>query len=1079
MRVIVQDMNDQNPTFERQSYRTTVEENWPIGTTVLVPNASDKDTGLNAKLRFSLLGESFDSFRIDHDTGVITTAVVLDRELNNVYYMTLMAQDSSTTEPRATAVNLTIVVSDQNDNSPTFAETAFSVTLPDRIRSKQFVFGAHAADRDQGKNSRIVYAISGKDANLFSIENNTGIIKTIGELTANGQNADKVYSLLISASDQGEQPRSTSAELTIQFQPSHLFPQFSYLSQTEFYLPEDIPEGKLVTKIQATSPKKGTSATIKYSIAGGRFYDALNINAESGEISIAKSGLDYELSPVYEFWVKASDSDRPSLGSVIKLVLNVSDFNDNVPEMEKSIYHAEVLEEESPPLLVTRVIAHDADSGENGIVTYRLANDFDGSFEIDVDSGEIFTMTKLDREEIASYELTVEAVDQGLPQQIGSSTVLVRVLDRNDRPPRFTRLFSVNVTENSDIGTFVIRVTSSDLDEGENANATYSFTENPGNKFSIDPISGNVTVTGHLDREQQDEYILKVSAFDGAWRAETPLSITIQDLNDNAPEFEHSYYSFNFPELQSNVSLVGQVLASDRDKGANKIISYSLQQPSEFFRIDPATGEVFSKQSLHYRHSHMIMSPENMYALTVLATDNGKPPMYTECLVNVNIVDANNNAPKFELAEYLSPVPKDAVYGQRIVQVVAVDELDFGINAEIDYSIVDGNGTDKFAINKGDGWISTTKSLTRELDREYLLIVRAIDRGVPPQFGETKVKIVVTGENRFSPAFTGSYQVIVPENEPIGSTILTVSATDGDDGPNGMVRYSISGGNERKEFAVNAITGAFTILQPLDYDVVQEYHVNITAVDLGFQPKKTVAMVTITLTDINDNPPVFNQTSYRAHLAENAPINSFVFKVIATDRDSPRNAIIRYSIVGDKSTELFSISPVTGIITSKVTFDYEEESEYELTVLAKNPDSSMSSTANVIVGITGVNEYFPHFVQPVFHFDVSESANIGTSVGVIQATDKDAGDDGKVYYLLVGSSNDKGFSINCESGLITVARNLDRETQSRVVLTVMAKNFGSIRGNDSDEAQVIISIQGKFTTFHHQIFINEKKKKII
>lgn len=103
------------------------------------------------------------------------------------------------------------------------------------------------------------------------------------------------------------------------------------------------------------------------------------------------------------------------------------------------------------------------------------------------------------------------------------------VLDRNDNPPKFSRLFSVNVTENAEIGTFVIKVTSTDLDRGENANATYSFTENPGNKFSIDPISGNVTVTEHLDREQQDEYLLKVTAFDGAWRAETALTITIQD----------------------------------------------------------------------------------------------------------------------------------------------------------------------------------------------------------------------------------------------------------------------------------------------------------------------------------------------------------------------------------------------------------------------------------------------------------------------------------------------------------------------------------------------------------------------
>lgn len=1059
VRVIVQDMNDHSPVFERQSYRAIVQENLPAGTTVLQPSATDKDAGLNAKIRFSLLGEKVERFKIDADSGEITTAVVLDREDINVYYMTLMAQDSSSTEPRASAVNLTIVVADMNDNSPSFEHSTFNVNVPDRIKAGQFVFGARAVDADEGKNSRILYAISGKDADKFTIHNGTGVIKTVGELSSSGQGVDKVYSLLISAVDQGLKPRSASAELTVLLRPAHLFPTFSYMADSQFSLPEDIPEGKVITKIFATSPKKGPSANLKYSIAGGNIHDALKIDASTGELSIAKTGLDYELSQIYEVWVEASDSDRPSLSSVIKLIINVTDTNDNAPVMDKHIYRAEVLEEESPPLTVARVSATDADSGENGIISYRLVNDFEGSFEIDADSGEIFTTMKLDREDIANYQLIVEAVDQGMPQKTGSTTVLVTILDKNDNPPRFTRLFSVNVTENAEIGSFVIRVTSSDLDSGENANATYSLTENPANKFSINPITGNVTVAGHLDREQQDEYVLKVTAFDGAWRAETPLTITIQDQNDNAPEFEHSYYSFNFPELQRSVSLVGQVMATDRDKqGPNSIISYSLQQPSDLFSIDPATGEVFSKRTLNYRHTHMISSPENMYALTVLATDNGKPPMYSECLVNINVVDANNNAPKFEHTEYLSPVPKDAMVGQRIVQVIAKDELDFGVNAEIDYVLVRGNGSHNFNVNKADGWISVSKTLTT--DKTYLLVIRAVDRGVPPQQDETQVTIIVTGENRFSPTFTAlSYQVIVPENEPIGSTILTVSASDNDNGPNGMVRYSISGGNERKEFAVNAVTGAVTILQSLDYDVIQEYHLNITAEDLGFQPKLAVAMLTVTLTDINDNPPLFNQTIYHGYLAENAPSNSFVYKAQATDKDSPKNAVIQYSIHGGSGLDLFSIDPATGIIISKDSFDYEEENQYVLDIVASNPDSTMSSAAKVIVHITGVNEFYPRFIQPVFHFDVSESADMGTSVGTIQATDKDAGEDGKVFYLLVGSSNDKGFSINCETGLITVSRNLDRETQSRVVLTVLAKNFGGIRGNDTDEAQVIVSIQ--------------------
>lgn len=1054
-------MNDHSPEFERQSYRATVSENLPPGTKVLQPIASDKDEGLNAKIRFSLLGEKVDRFAVDQHSGEISTTQALDREEAAVYHLTIMAQDSSTTEPRATTVNLTITIVDQNDNAPVFEASSFNVNVPNQIKSGQFVFGAQAQDSDEGENSFIDYTISGKDAEKFTINSVTGVLKTREELSLNGNGFDQVFSLIVHAKDHGKEPQSTSVELTVLLRPAHLFPTFSYQDETQFVFPEDITEGKFVTKISATSPKKGPIGNIKFAIAGGNKKNALKIDANTGEITIGEGGLDYEAYHQYEIWIEAADSDRPSLRTVQRLLINVTDANDNAPIVDKLVYHCEIMEEEYPPQIAIKIHATDLDSDANGQITYRLVDDFEGVFEVDSDTGEIYTNARLDREETDTYELIVEAVDQGLPQLTGSTTVLVNVLDKNDNPPRFTRLFSVNVTENAEINSFVIQVTSSDQDVGENANATYSFTENPGSKFFIDPISGNVTVIGFLDREQQDEYLLKVAAVDGSWRAETPLTITIQDQNDNSPEFDHSYYSFNFPELQRSVAFVGQVLASDRDKqGPNSVISYSFQQPSDLFTIDPATGEIFSKRTIHYKHSQVLSSPENMYTLIVVATDNGKPPLYSECLVNVNIVDANNNAPKFTEKNYLSPVPEGAAIGQKVVQVAAKDDLDFGVNAEIDYVITGGNGSNNFAINKIDGWITVSKPLHSSLNNIYQLNLRALDRGVPVQHDDAFVNIIVTGDNRYSPVFTAlSYQVIVPENEPIGATILLVSASDMDDGPNGMVRYSISGGNERKEFAVNYLTGAVTISHSLDYDLIQEYHLNITASDLGFTPRQAVAMLTVTLTDINDNAPDFNQTEYHAYLSENMPLNTYTFTAKAYDRDSPKNSIIEYNILESNGKGLFAINSNTGVITSETSFDYEESNTYTLIVEAVNPDSNMVGRTNVIVHITGVNEFFPRFVQPVFHFEVSESAEVGTKIGKVQATDKDDGDDGKVYYLLVGSSNDKGFSINHETGAMSVSRNLDRETQSRVVLTVMAKNSGGIRGNDTDEAQVIISIQ--------------------
>ncbi|XP_051166129.1 cadherin-related tumor suppressor isoform X1 [Leptopilina boulardi] len=1059
VRIVVLDVNDHSPEFARQEYKASVTENSQIGTWVANPVATDKDEGLNAKIRYSLLGDKAEKFSVNPGTGEIVTVEPLDREQTAVYHLTLVAQDSSPTEPSASAVNLTISVTDLNDNAPRFSSPRYTAYVPEGTKHGDFVFGAKAIDDDDGENSRIVYRLQGEDAKRFIIDPNNGVIRASQELSR----SEGTYQLQIQASDCGTEPQSVTADLMIHLWDKQLFPSFRSSINTRFTLPEDVPEGRIITTLSATTPTSGAGSNLIFGMAGGNVGDALKIEPHTGEILVA-SGFDYETAPYYEAWVEVRDSGNPPLRSVVQLLVNVTDANDNAPVIDSMLYNATVPEDDYPPQFVTKISAKDSDSGENGQITYHLVNDFDGTFVIDENTGEITTDTKLDREEISSYELIVEARDQGEPRLTGTATVLITVLDKNDNPPRFTRLFSVNVTENAEIGSFVIKITSSDQDIDQNANVTYSFTENPGEKFSIDPLSGNVTVIGHLDREEQDEYLLKVAAADGAWGAETPLTITIQDQNDNAPEFVEESYHFHFPELQQKMAHVGEVTATDRDKqGPNSVISYSLLQPSDLFTVDPATGDIFSKRTLKYKHTHRPSSPENLYSLTVVATDNGKPPMSSKTLVYINIVDANNNPPKFEQRSYLSPVPEDFFMGKQLMQLKATDETDFGVNAEIEYSIATGNGSEYFEIDQKSGWIYVTKSLSNlKPGTSFVLQAQAVDRGVPPQRDQVPLTLVITGENRHAPTFAAvSYQVRVPENEPVNTTILTVSAVDGDAGPNGMVRYKISAGNERQEFSINPITGVVTLLEPLDYDTVQEYRLNITASDLAFKSKHAIATLTINVSDINDNHPTFNQSLYKAYLPENSPPNNFVYKVVARDIDSPKYSIIQYKILGGSGKDYFQIQQDTGTITAKVSFDYEEANEYTLDIVATNPDTSpqMVGVTTVLIYITGVNEFYPKFVQPVFHMDVSESAQVGTSVGLVQATDQDAGNDGRVYYLFVGSSNDKGFTIGSETGMISVSRRLDRETQNRVVLTVMAKNAGGIRGNDTDEAQVVISIQ--------------------
>lgn len=257
--------------------------------------------------------------------------------------------------------------------------------------------------------------------------------------------------------------------------------------------------------------------------------------------------------------------------------------------------------------------------------------------------------------------------------------------------------------------------------------------------------------------------------------------------------------------------------------------------------------------------------------------------MSSRTVVQVSVVDANNNAPRFEQRNYLSSVPENYGVDKRIIQLIARDDADFGVNAEISYSLNKNSTNDVFGIEERSGWVYVRKSLNGiAVGTVFLLSVRATDKGVPPQKDEVILKLVISGENRHAPVFdSSSYHVIVPENEAVNNVIVTVLAVDSDSNkePNGIVRYKITGGNEKNKFFLDPISGKVSILEPLDYDLVQEYRLTITVTDLGFEPKQAMGLLTVQVSDINDNPPTFNQSVYEAFLPENSPPDSFVYKV--------------------------------------------------------------------------------------------------------------------------------------------------------------------------------------------------------
>ena len=431
-------------------------------------------------------------------------------------------------------------------------------------------------------------------------------------------------------------------------------------------------------------------------------------------------------------------------------------------------------------------------------------------------------------------------------------------------------------------------------------------------------------------------------------------------------------------------------------------------------------------------------------------------------------MEENKNAPVFLKRDYTSAIPLAAEPGMRIVRVEAEDNLDSGLNSEVEYAFASTTTNDAasyFDIDAATGWISLGRKPPQVGGggrSGYRLRVVGRDKGVPSLSSEIEVRIMPSGENRFSPVFAvTNTQIIIPENEPLGSSIIKLKAEDRDDGINGIIRYGIAGGNEGGFFGVDEISGQILIEKQLDFDTDSGYVLTVVARDLAFVPRSATATLNINLTDVNDNVPFFEQPEYDAYIEENQAAGTEIITMTALDLDSPRYASIVYAIVEPQMLQHFRISASTGAISSARSFDFEKESVYRMQVSARNPDATadMANTTVLNIHVTGKNEFFPRFQQPVFQFAVSESALADTAVGKVVALDQDAGPEGDVYYFLVGQSNGHGFYIDKSSGIIFVKEILDREVQNRFVLTVLAKNEGSILGNDTDEAQVIIQVQ--------------------
>ncbi|XP_070465237.1 protocadherin Fat 4 isoform X2 [Equus przewalskii] len=1046
--VIVDDINDNVPTFPSKMYLTTIPEDAPTGTDVLLVNASDADASTNAVISYRLIGGN-SQFTINPSTGQIITSALLDRETKENYTLVVVCSDAGSPEPLSSSTSVVVTVTDVNDNPPRFQHHPYVTHIPSPTPPGSFVFAVTVTDADIGPNSELHYSLSGRHSEKFHIDPLRGAIMAAGPL-----NGASEVTFSVHVKDGGSFPKTDSTTVTVRFVNKADFPKVRAKEQT-FMFPENQPVGTLVTTITGSSLR---GEPLSYYIASGNLGNTFQIDQLTGQVSVSQP-LDFEKIQKYVVWIEARDGGFPPFSSYEKLDITVLDVNDNSPIFKEDPFVSEILENLSPRKILT-VLAMDKDSGPNGQLDYEIVNgNKEHSFSINHATGEIRSIRPLDREKISQYVLTIKSSDKGSPSQSTSVKVIINILDENDNAPRFSQIFSAHVLENSPLGYTVTRVTTSDEDIGINAISRYSVMDTS-LPFTINPSTGDIVISRPLNREDTDRYRIRVSAHDSGWTVSTDVTIFVTDVNDNAPRFSRPSYYLDCPELTEIGSKVTQVSASDPDEGSNGQVFYFIKSQSEYFRINATTGEIFNKQVLKYQNVSGFSNVNiNRHSFIVTSSDRGNPSLLSETTVTINTVDSNDNAPQFLEMKYFTPVTKNVKVGTKLIKVTAVDDKDFGLNSEVEYFISSENHLGKFKLDNNTGWISVASSLISDLNQNFLITVTAKDKGNPPLSSQATVQIIVTEENYHTPEFSQSHMsATIPESHSIGATVRTVSARDRDAAMNGLIRYSISSGNEEGIFAINSSTGVLTLAKALDYELCQKHEMTISATDGGWVARTGYCSVTVNVVDVNDNSPVFLPDEYFPTVLENAPSGTTVIHLNATDADSGTNAVIAYTIQSSDS-DLFVIDPNTGVITTQGFLDFETKQSYHLTVKAFNvPDEERCSFATVNIQLRGTNEYVPRFVSKLYYFEISEAAPKGTVVGEVFASDRDLGTDGEVHYLIFGNSRKKGFQINKKTGQIYVSGLLDREKEERVSLKVLAKNFGSIRGADIDEVTVNVTV---------------------
>ncbi|XP_012931148.1 protocadherin gamma-A5 isoform X11 [Heterocephalus glaber] len=590
-------------------------------------------------------------------------------------------------------------------------------------------------------------------------------------------------------------------------------------------------------------------------------------------------------------------------------------------------------------------------------------------FALNPRSGSLVTAGRVDREDLCAQSARCLVNCNILVEnKMKIYGVEVEIIDINDNSPRFRdEELKVKINENAAVGTRLVLPFARDADVGVNSLQSYQLSLNL--HFSLDVKSGSdgqkypeLVLERPLDREKEAAHDLLLTAVDGGnpiLSSTTHIRVTVLDANDNAPLFTQSEYRVSVPEdIPVGTGLL-TLTATDADEGINGKVTYFFRNEedkiSKTFQLDSNLGEISTVQLLDYEGSRF-------YLMEVVAQDGGA--LLASAKVLVTVQDVNDNAPEVILTSLSSSVSEDCLPGT-IIALFSVHDSDSGNNGEISCSIPKNL---PFKLEKSvDNYyhLLTTRALDREETSDYNITVTVTDGGTPPLSTENRISLKVADINDNPPAFShASYTTSIPENNPRGVSIFSVTAHDPDSGDNAQLTYSLaeytSEGTPLSFYvSINSDTGVLYALQSFDYEQLRDLQLLVTARDSGNPPLSTNVSLNLFVLDQNDNipeilyPTLPTDGSTGVELTpQSAQPGYLVTKVVAVDRDSGQNAWLSYHLLKASEPGLFSVGLHTGEVrTTRALLDKDALKQSLVVAVQDHGQPPLSATVTLTVAV--------------------------------------------------------------------------------------------------------------------------------